>query len=150
MSVKEDEKSLRYHRWRNYLDRDDNPTTTIKDLLKALQTEKESLSKDPLFLNTFLPTYVKSLLDKRYYLFHEIDYYSILDCFFEVTVLCLSTLSRDSPSSFDTILRLLDYDKNLYDKHYSPVSYYSEKELKQRFESKITKKEEFYFTNHNK
>lgn len=145
---------IKYMRWRNLLERDElNPSQCIKEITAEMSNYERELM-DPeqklLFINTHFPQYIKILLDKRFYAFHNPDYGYFLDFFSSVILFSLKHLRKENFGAFEVILKILNLDKNFYDRHYCPISYNLELELIQSFEKKYQKATEFYYPNHSK
>lgn len=154
MSDPTEDYRFKYSRWKNHLERDDVlPTQHMGEIMAEIKSYDENLLESEqrsYFLNTSLPIFIRVLLDKRYYHYSNPDFTIFSDFFTTALQFALNHLQKENHGAFEVIYRLLSYEKNFYDRHYTPIANPPNYELIALSEKKYQKTTEFYYANNSK
>lgn len=144
----------KYSGWKTGLERDENNLNHyISEIIVEISKVEESQlgnEEKTLFLNTFLPQLVRVVLEKRFFHTSRADYPFILDFLYSLVSFTIHNLHKSNPGVLETLLGLLDYSQNLYEKMYCVISPYVESELIQSSEKRYQKMNDFYYHNSTK
>lgn len=110
----------RYYRISTLLDKTD---CDLPSVLAEVEQDFASLSPAhvPVLINRYLPSFVKSLLDRRYLYFYQnqMQIYTFLK---QTASFVIEKMSAETPGALEVIRRLLNDEKDFYDYKYSTVS----------------------------
>src|SRR5574343_512520 len=113
---------IKYHRWKEYLDRDDNNLNQhISEVIAEVNRFEENLltaEEKLLFTNEYLPQFIRVILEKRFYSSSRADYCFIIEFFYSLVSIIIKNLPQSSSGLIDSIMLILDYEKSLYSKLY--------------------------------
>ena len=145
---------IKYHRWKDYIDRDDfNLNQHIGEVIAEVNRLEEDLltpEENHLFTSEYLPQYIRLILEKRFFHSPRADYCFILDFFYSLLSMLLKSLPKSTSGYIDSILLMLDYEKTLYSKNYCVIIQAVEKDLIESSHKLYQKKNELFYNSPSK